>query len=82
MMIFMSKRLKTYPVIRRSLGSTKHIHDASTLGNKSGVRYYDENGNEKDLITILAENGVNYVRVRIWNNPYDDKGLILWGLKW
>ncbi|WP_247951964.1 glycoside hydrolase family 53 protein [Streptococcus oralis] len=50
--------------------------DISTLiaQEESGVRYYDENGNEKDLITILAENGVNYVRVRIWNNPYDDKG--------
>ena len=50
--------------------------DISTLiaQEESGVHYYDENGNEKDLITILAENGVNYVRVRIWNNPYDDKG--------
>lgn len=50
--------------------------DISTLiaQEESGVRYYDENGNEKDLITILAENGVNYARVRIWNNPYDDKG--------
>ena len=50
--------------------------DISTLiaQEESGVRYYDENGNEKDLITILAENGVNYVRVRIWNDPYDDKG--------
>lgn len=40
----------------------------------SGVRYYDFDGNEKDLLQILAENGVNYIRVRVWNDPYDDEG--------
>ena len=40
----------------------------------SGVRFYDENGTEKDLFRILAEHGVNYIRVRIWNNPYDSEG--------
>ncbi|MCR5653277.1 MAG: glycosyl hydrolase 53 family protein [Ruminococcus sp.] len=41
----------------------------------SGVQYYDENGT-KDLFEILSENGVNYIRVRVWNNPYneDDQG--------
>lgn len=37
----------------------------------SGVKYYDHNGNEKDVYQILAENGVNYIRVRVWNDPYD-----------
>ncbi|WP_083512149.1 arabinogalactan endo-1,4-beta-galactosidase [Amphibacillus sediminis] len=41
---------------------------------QSGVKYYDENGVEKDLFTLLAENGVNYVRIRVWNDPYNDKG--------
>ena len=41
---------------------------------KSGVKYYDHDGNEKDLLLILAENGINYIRVRIWNDPYDSKG--------
>lgn len=40
----------------------------------AGVRYYDESGREKDLLQILAENGVNYIRVRIWNDPYDAQG--------
>lgn len=37
----------------------------------SGVIYKDESGNEKDVFQILAENGVNTARIRIWNNPYD-----------
>ncbi len=41
---------------------------------KSGVRYYDENGREEDLLGILAENGVNYIRVRVWNDPADADG--------
>ena len=40
----------------------------------SGVKYYDFGGNETDLFRILADNGINYIRVRIWNNPYDDQG--------
>ncbi len=39
-----------------------------------GVKYYDHNGNEKDVYTILNENGINYVRVRIWNDPFDSEG--------
>lgn len=41
---------------------------------QSGVKYYDENGVEKDLFRILSENGVNYIRVRVWNHPYDAQG--------
>ena len=41
---------------------------------QSGVKYYDENGAEKDLFRILSENGVNYIRVRVWNRPYDAEG--------
>ena len=41
---------------------------------ESGVVYYDENGNEEDLFKILADAGVNYIRVRVWNDPYDADG--------
>lgn len=40
----------------------------------SGVRYYDHDGNEKDVYQILSENGVNYIRVRVWNDPFDANG--------
>ena len=41
---------------------------------ESGVKYYDYDGNEADLFKVLAESGINYVRVRIWNDPYDSDG--------
>ena len=40
----------------------------------AGVRYYDHDGAEKDVFAILAENGVNYIRVRVWNDPFDADG--------
>lgn len=40
----------------------------------SGVRYYDHGGAEKDVYEILSDNGINYIRVRIWNDPYDASG--------
>ena len=41
---------------------------------ESGVVYYNEAGEEQDIFQTLAENGVNYVRVRVWNDPYDADG--------
>ena len=42
---------------------------------KSGVKYYDYDGTEKDVYEILAANGINYIRVRVWNDPYDANGM-------
>lgn len=41
---------------------------------ESGVVYYNEAGTEQDIFQTLAENGVNYIRVRVWNDPYDADG--------
>ncbi|MBR3685892.1 MAG: glycosyl hydrolase 53 family protein [Clostridia bacterium] len=40
----------------------------------SGVKYYDCDGTEKDVYEILSQNGINYIRVRIWNDPFDKNG--------
>ena len=40
----------------------------------SGVKYYDHNGEEKEVYEILSTNGVNYIRVRIWNDPFNSNG--------
>lgn len=40
----------------------------------SGVKYKDQNGNDvegKEFIRTFAQNGVNYIRLRVWNQPYD-----------
>ena len=41
---------------------------------RSGVKYYDEDGNEECLFKILADAGINYIRIRVWNDPYDEDG--------
>ncbi len=40
----------------------------------SGVKYYNYNNEEQDVFQTLAEAGVNYIRVRVWNDPFDEKG--------
>ncbi len=50
--------------------------DASSVlvEEASGVKYYNFDGEEQDVFKTLAENGVNYIRVRVWNDPYDENG--------
>ena len=40
----------------------------------SGVKYYNFDGQEQDVFRTLAENGINYIRVRVWNDPFDSSG--------
>ena len=40
----------------------------------SGVKYYDFDGKEADLFRVLADSGINHIRVRVWNDPFDDEG--------
>ena len=50
--------------------------DVSMLAEveKHGGKFYDEKGVEKDAMLILKENGFNYIRLRIWNDPKDAAG--------
>ena len=50
--------------------------DASAVPalENSGVKYFNEYGEEEDVFKILADNGINTIRVRIWNDPYDANG--------
>jgi len=46
------------------------ISEVIALEN-SGASYYYLDGTSGDIFDILKGAGVNYVRIRIWNNPYD-----------
>lgn len=50
--------------------------DASSViaEENSGVKYYDYNGVETDVFKVLSDSGINYIRVRVWNDPYDEEG--------
>lgn len=43
----------------------------------AGIKYYDYDGNElsdAEFFKFLKNCGVNYVRLRVWNNPSDSNG--------
>lgn len=40
----------------------------------SGIKYYNFDGEEQDVFMTLAQAGVNYIRLRVWNDPYDKNG--------
>lgn len=40
----------------------------------SGVKYYNFDGKEQDVFMTLAQAGMNYIRLRVWNDPYDENG--------
>ena len=56
----------------------KGVDVSSYVAEKeSGVVYRDFEGNALDdagFFTLLKNSGVNWVRIRVWNNPYDASG--------
>lgn len=50
--------------------------DASSVlvEENSGVTYYNYDGEEQDVFMTLAQSGINYIRLRVWNDPYDEDG--------
>ncbi|MCQ2506747.1 MAG: glycosyl hydrolase 53 family protein [Lachnospiraceae bacterium] len=50
--------------------------DISTLKEvrECGGIFYNKEGIETDLLTLLKNYDFNYVRLRLWNNPYGDNG--------
>ncbi len=41
---------------------------------RSGVTYATQQGKRANIFNILRQSGVNYVRLRVWNDPYDAQG--------
>lgn len=41
---------------------------------ESGREFYAFDGKEQDLFKTLDESGINCIRVRVWNNPFDAQG--------
>lgn len=49
--------------------------DLSSLDEveRLGGKFYDQ-GNQKDAMEILKDYGMNLLRLRLWNHPYDEDG--------
>lgn len=49
-----------------------------------GGTFYGFDGSEVDVIDFLAENGCNYYRLRIWNEPtasFDARTTAIWSIR-
>ncbi len=42
-----------------------------TKMENEGIKFYDANGRETELLTLLRSMGVNSIRLRVWVNPSD-----------
>lgn len=47
--------------------------DASASNDSGTGSYCNALGNEEDIFAVLSDYGINYVRLRIWNNPDSTK---------
>ncbi len=65
--------IKAVPDLPADFALGMDVSSVIALEN-AGVKYYDHDGTERDLFAILADNGVNYIRVRVWNDPFDKDG--------
>ncbi|RYY34135.1 MAG: arabinogalactan endo-1,4-beta-galactosidase [Sphingobacteriaceae bacterium] len=39
---------------------------------KAGVKFYNKEGTQQDLLQILKDKGINSIRLRVWVNPAED----------
>lgn len=71
------------PVVKSWTDSISGLPDDFILGmdassvlveENSGVTYYNFDGEEQDVFKTFAEAGINYIRLRVWNDPYDENG--------
>lgn len=47
---------------------------SSQVLKNAGVKFYNFNGKQEPLLKILHDNGVNYIRIRVWNDPKNAAG--------
>ena len=69
--------LRYYAVTVRPIeGMTEDMIRGVDIGSyqsliNAGVKFYDFDGNEAPIYKVLKDAGVNWIRLRVWNDPYD-----------
>ena len=70
-----AQKAETKKLENMSQNSIRGVDISSYVSlKKAGVKYYDFDGKEVSLLKVLHDNGVNYIRIRIWNDPFNEKG--------
>ncbi|MGM9669282.1 MAG: glycosyl hydrolase 53 family protein [Faecousia sp.] len=67
------------PYIKGTDGEFMRGMDVSSVLSilNSGAKFYDYDGSELDgqgFFNLLAASGTNWIRLRVWNNPFDAEG--------
>lgn len=67
-----AKTLKVQPVegLRDDFIMGADLSMVARVEECGGV-YYNDRGEEQDVFEILKEHGINFLRIRLWNNPFD-----------
>lgn len=74
-MIHFNKDININPIKGITSDFIRGVDISSVLAvEKSGVTFKNAAGNQADLFQIMKEAGINYIRVRIWNNPFNEAG--------
>jgi len=60
----------TPPVVSSSFAKGADVSWVTQM-ESSGYKFYDKNGNQKDLFVLLKSLGFNSIRLRAWVNPGD-----------
>lgn len=60
----------TPPVVASTFAKGADISWVTQM-EASGYKFYDSNGNQKDLFTLMKSIGMNSIRLRAWVNPTD-----------
>ncbi|WP_238319620.1 glycosyl hydrolase 53 family protein, partial [Lactobacillus equicursoris] len=69
-----SVKVEKIPGMKDEMARGVDISTYQAMAN-AGVKFYDFDGKEADLFKVLADAGVNWVRLRLWNDPYNAEGL-------
>lgn len=70
------KPVQVSPITLHNPDFIKGMDVSSVISLESaGVTFKNDRGEEEDLFKILADNGVNTIRVRVWNDPYNAQGV-------
>lgn len=70
-----SEKVNIEKIEFKNLDFIKGMDISSVISlENSGVSFKNFNNEKEDLLKILSDNGVNCIRIRVWNNPFDKDG--------
>ncbi|ATI74197.1 glycosyl hydrolase 53 family protein [Mesoplasma florum] len=61
-------------VIEQSTWNNGEVKSFKDISDEEQKIYYNFNGEKENLFKIFSDNDINSIRLRVWNDPYDQNG--------